>query len=77
MALYGFYSEQQRQSFVRDAKQLQFDRERPSQQLKVYSTPDGGERICTQVASSPEYTDGWDDLTCLGEVVVWLRNIPA
>lgn len=63
---YGFYSTKQHQMFDRML-------ERP--RIVVWSTPDGGEVNCTEVAENSNYKNGFDDLVCIGPVVRFLRSL--
>ena len=39
-----------------------------------YATLDGGEIEVTATAETPDYTQGWPDLICLGQVGEFLRH---
>lgn len=64
---YGWYSEMQRGS-MRSS--------RPSG-IAVWCRADGEHVEVTEVTSTPEPSGTWSDYEPRGEVVYWVRNVPA
>lgn len=71
---YGWYSETQRASIRQNNKWM--IPPRPAE-IHVYCRFDGDHVEVTEVTSTPEPSGLWNDYEPRGEVVRWVRNVPA